>query len=301
VNKGELVDAMADASGLSKADAERALNSFIESVQSAVAKGDKVMLPGFGAFAPTQRSARIGRNPRTGEAVKIAASKAPAVFLADQDDLWSPEKTRVYLEHLEKAGKKWGPKTPLLVHGDLAVVDRRGKLIHRSFWKQQGLDPRRNDLRYLLVQNFVTGCAALVNRSLVKAALPLPPETRMHDWWLAQTAAAFGHLIPVAKPLVQYRQHGGNTVGAKTWSLGSVLARVRDPGGVHQKSLNDSCAQAGALEKRWGPKLPPQQGAMLRDLRDFPKKNAWGRRITLWRHGIARHSFLRTLWHYFTV
>ncbi len=76
MNKGELVEAMATSSGLSKADAERALNAFIESVQSAVAKNDKVTLPGFGAFSQTSRSARTGRNPRTGEPVQIAASKS---------------------------------------------------------------------------------------------------------------------------------------------------------------------------------------------------------------------------------
>jgi DNA-binding protein HU-beta len=76
VNKGELVDAMAEGSGLSKADAERALNAFIEAIQRAVAGGDKVTLPGFGAFAPTSRSARTGRNPRTGEPVAIPASKS---------------------------------------------------------------------------------------------------------------------------------------------------------------------------------------------------------------------------------
>ncbi len=76
MNKGELVDAMAESSGLSKADAERALNAFIESVQSAVAKNDKVTLPGFGAFSQSARSARIGRNPRTGEPVQIPASKS---------------------------------------------------------------------------------------------------------------------------------------------------------------------------------------------------------------------------------
>ncbi len=74
MNKGELIDAMAESSGLSKADSERALNAFIDAVQGAVANGDKVTLPGFGAFAQTQRSARTGRNPRTGEPVQIPAS-----------------------------------------------------------------------------------------------------------------------------------------------------------------------------------------------------------------------------------
>jgi DNA-binding protein HU-beta len=75
VNKSELVESISEGAGLSKADAERALNAFIESVQGAVSGGDKVTLPGFGSFSVSQRAARIGRNPRTGEPVQIAASK----------------------------------------------------------------------------------------------------------------------------------------------------------------------------------------------------------------------------------
>ena len=75
MNKSELVDNIAEGAGLSKADAERALNALIESVQGAVSGGDKVTLPGFGSFSVSQRSARTGRNPRTGEPVQIAASK----------------------------------------------------------------------------------------------------------------------------------------------------------------------------------------------------------------------------------
>jgi DNA-binding protein HU-beta len=75
VNKSELVDSIAEGAGLSKADAERALNALIESVQAAVASDDKVTLPGFGSFSRSSRAARTGRNPRTGEPVQIAASK----------------------------------------------------------------------------------------------------------------------------------------------------------------------------------------------------------------------------------
>jgi DNA-binding protein HU-beta len=75
VNKSELVDSIAEHAGLNKAEAERALNAFIESVQGAVASDDKVTLPGFGSFSRSSRAARTGRNPRTGEPVQIAASK----------------------------------------------------------------------------------------------------------------------------------------------------------------------------------------------------------------------------------
>ena len=75
MNKSELVDSIAEEAGLSKADAEKALNALIKSVEGAVAGGDKVTLPGFGSFSVSHRAARTGRNPRTGEPVQIAASK----------------------------------------------------------------------------------------------------------------------------------------------------------------------------------------------------------------------------------
>ena len=78
MNKTELVAAMAENSGLSKKDAEKALNAFIESVENAVKSGDKVSLIGFGTFEARERAARTGKNPRTGEAIKIEACKIPA-------------------------------------------------------------------------------------------------------------------------------------------------------------------------------------------------------------------------------
>jgi DNA-binding protein HU-beta len=76
VNKSELIDKVAGQAGLTKSDAERAVNAFIGIVEGAVATGDKVTVPGFGAWSRTQRAARTGRNPRTGEPVQIPASKA---------------------------------------------------------------------------------------------------------------------------------------------------------------------------------------------------------------------------------
>ena len=76
MNKSELIEKVAGRAGLSKSDAEKAVNSFIGVVETAVAANDKVTLPGFGAWSRTQRAARTGRNPRTGEPVLIPASKA---------------------------------------------------------------------------------------------------------------------------------------------------------------------------------------------------------------------------------
>ena len=81
MNKGELVSALAAKAELSKKDSEAALNALIDVIGETIAKGEKVQLIGFGTFESKSRPARVARNPRTGEEVKIAASKAP-VFKA---------------------------------------------------------------------------------------------------------------------------------------------------------------------------------------------------------------------------
>jgi DNA-binding protein HU-beta len=73
MNKGELVENMADAAGISKAAAERALTGLLDSISGALSKGDKVTLVGFGTFSVSKRTARQGRNPQTGAAINIPA------------------------------------------------------------------------------------------------------------------------------------------------------------------------------------------------------------------------------------
>ena len=75
MNKSDLIDGIAADAGLSKADAEKALNGFMNQVTSALASGDSVTLVGFGTYSTGDRAARTGRNPRTSEAIQIAASK----------------------------------------------------------------------------------------------------------------------------------------------------------------------------------------------------------------------------------
>ncbi len=77
MNKTELIAAVAEKADLSKKDAEKAIKAFTETVTEALAGGDKVQLVGFGTFETVERSAREARNPRTGEPMRVAASRAP--------------------------------------------------------------------------------------------------------------------------------------------------------------------------------------------------------------------------------
>ena len=77
MNKTELITAMAEQTELSKKDVEKTLKAFIDTVTEEVKKGEKVQLVGFGTFEVTERAAREGRNPQTGETIEIAACIAP--------------------------------------------------------------------------------------------------------------------------------------------------------------------------------------------------------------------------------
>ena len=84
MNKTELIEAVANDTGLAKSDTTRAIESVMDNITATLKSGEKVTLVGFGTFAPTERAARKGRNPRTGETIKIKASRG-AKFTAGKE------------------------------------------------------------------------------------------------------------------------------------------------------------------------------------------------------------------------
>ncbi|HET6724760.1 MAG TPA: HU family DNA-binding protein [Gammaproteobacteria bacterium] len=77
MNKSELIDAVANSANLSKADATRAVDGFVDAISNCLKRGDQVSLVGFGTFSVKHRAARTGRNPQTGQTINIAASNVP--------------------------------------------------------------------------------------------------------------------------------------------------------------------------------------------------------------------------------
>jgi len=224
---------------------------------------------------------------------------ADYLFFADQDDFWLPEKLSTMLAAMKEMESREKSGTPLLVHCDLAVVDERLKVISESFAHYSRLSPATADLGVLLCQNQVTGCACLINRRLLELACPVPSEVLMHDWWLALLAAASGKVGFIPLPLVKYRQHGGNVLGAvpfrkRTWQL---LFSTRQ-----WKKLLDTFSagirQTGLLAKRLrGRGVDLHRGAIEQievyaRILDVPPLT---RGQVLRRHGIGR-LVLRTGW-----
>jgi glycosyltransferase involved in cell wall biosynthesis len=144
----------------------------------------------------------------------LEASAAAYVALADQDDLWWPDKLERSLRLLQELEAIHGPETPLLVHTDLELVDEQGARLGETYLQRQRLDPTRTGLVDLVLTNVVTGCTVLCNRALLTRALPIPEQAVVHDWWLALVASALGRIEHLPLPSLSYRQHRDNVLGA---------------------------------------------------------------------------------------
>lgn len=149
----------------------------------------------------------------------LMSSRAPYVMLCDQDDVWLPEKIELTLQKMIQMEHRYGRTTPLLVFTDLEVVDDRLNTIHESFWDYQQLNPNKNTLNYLLLENIVTGCTTMMNARLRDIAQNIDPNAMMHDWWIALVASVFGAMEYIEIPTVRYRQHAQNVVGSHKFDL----------------------------------------------------------------------------------
>jgi glycosyltransferase involved in cell wall biosynthesis len=162
-------------------------------------------------------------------------STAPFAAFCDQDDVWLPEKLAVGLQAVLELEKRWGAETPCLSFSDLEIVDQCLKQTAASFWAHEKIYPERaNELSRVLTHNAVTGCTAVINRSLVERAAPIPKGAVVHDWWVAMTAAAFGHVMSVPQTTVKYRQHNGNEIGPRGYgakvSANRLIAFIKTAG-----------------------------------------------------------------------
>ena len=223
----------------------------------------------------------------------LQATKAPYVALADQDDIWLPHKLENSLALMQQLEDCHGLSTPLLVHGDLELVDVDGERLGCRYLQRQRLDSSRTDVMDLALTNVVTGCTALLNRPLLQQALPIPPEAPMHDWWLALVASAFGQIAQVDLPGVLYRQHGANIVGAQGLGFDYWKQRLQvllaDPtaGGTVRASIQ----QAALFQQRYGVHI-----STLAPLLRLPRRWRWLSLVRLWAHQHpCKHGPMRTL------
>ena len=245
---------------------------------------------------PEQDARNLG--PAGSFSALLQQTDANYVMFCDQDDVWLPDKVERILHRMKQIERQEGVERPILLHTDLVVADESLRTLSDSFWRYQRLDPRRGSaFSRLLVQNVVTGCACMLNRALVRKAAPIPPEARMHDWWVALVAAAFGRVECLPEATVIYRQHSSNALGAKRWGPSYVIGKALKFFTVDglARNLESTQQQAKAFFRRFGPELPPPQRQAVQAYAEIDQFGALRRRLLLLRHGIYKAGWIRNL------
>lgn len=132
-------------------------------------------------------------------------------FFCDQDDVWLSNKLETYMDRFKDCSEN----IACVVYGDLVVVDSNLKVISPSMWQFQNTGVRLSkNIKWLACRNPVTGCAMAINKQAYSIS-DFSKESVMHDWWIALSVrASGGELLEVTEPLVLYRQHENNVVGA---------------------------------------------------------------------------------------
>lgn len=143
----------------------------------------------------------------------LSQISAELYFFCDQDDIWLPSKIEKYLS----IANKYPINEPLLIHSDLIIVDETLNVLHNSFWEFNGSKQSEfNSFNFHCAYNNIPGCAMLINKRARDLSLIYPNTAKMHDAWVSLIVSFYkGNIISIIEPLILYRQHSNNTIGAK--------------------------------------------------------------------------------------
>jgi len=228
---------------------------------------------GDSRFVVSHSEDRLGAYANFGRALAMVPDAARYVALADQDDVWHPDKLARLGDALERSGAP-------LAFSDMRVTRPDGSVIADTYWTSRR--PNHRNYASLLLGNSVTGAASMFRHELLADALPLPTHfgNLYHDHWLALVAAATGPIQYVDSALHDYVQHDAAVIGHaganRGVTVGSLPGRLaalrgRPPGRLRDEwrriYFGEYCRMAltaVALEQRLGPRLAPPQRRALR-------------------------------------
>lgn len=293
---------------------ERYLREFLDSLAAQTLRGIEVvasddaskdntvaLLRGYDALPVRVIAHDTNQGVLRNFAAAIEGTRADHVFFADQDDFWESDKLELMTQRLRAIEAEHGVDHPALVFCDLRIVDEHLRELEPSYFLNTGKVPDAVDLRDYIVSNHVPGCAIVVNRALIRRALPIPDTVYLHDWWFMLVATIFGTVASVRQPLIRYRQHGNNTVGfvgAPKSKLSRLLRYAHKPGERWRKRRDFYRVAAGIVERnvaalrtKYAGTLPPEAARVL-DRLNSPR---WHDRLLALRGAKTGESTVATL------
>jgi glycosyltransferase involved in cell wall biosynthesis len=226
-------------------------------------------------FVWIENPRRLGARDNFGKAIQtVLGLGVDAVACADQDDRWYPDKLATQASVLERA------PALSIVHCDMHLL-YDGQVAPKTAWKFEGRNVKNCEPRHILIRNLVSGCSSLMDAELPRRYPVIPDAASFHDYWYALVASTYGGIHSIERPLLAYRQHGANVIGAKSmWRRPATLHPVRALRGSLKAWLETAHLEAAARHEGLpipGPALGV--GALvrigLRHVLDDPKLARW--------------------------
>ncbi|HAB60893.1 MAG TPA: glycosyltransferase family 2 protein, partial [Lachnospiraceae bacterium] len=201
----------------------------------------------------------------------LQASDAEYTMFSDQDDYWNKDKVERTLEKMKEMENKYGKDTPLVVFTDAIVVDSTLNLIHFSFHRSNHLNTKRVDLAHLLMENKLIGCTMMMNKALKNKIIAIPKNARVHDWWVALVAAAFGKIGYLEDSTILYRQHEDNVIGNQEY--GSYIKKRLASLQSQREVIYSNMKQAEEFLEIYNMLLTKEQKSLIGRFANLNKRN----------------------------
>ncbi|OPH06525.1 glycosyltransferase family 2 protein [Lacticaseibacillus paracasei] len=211
-------------------------------------------------------------------------------MFSDQDDVWLPDKIALSVKAIGI------DSSPCLVHTDLKVVDESLNTITNSFIQYSNLKPKKSDFAHILIQNNVTGCTMLWNKSL-NELIDFHSNSRilMHDWWIALLGATFGTIVFVKTPTILYRQHNENVVGAEAaGSLSYIISKMRNFKMI-RRGLQRTFEQAEYFKAVYYSRLNGSSQKLLNEYLRLPQESKPRRICLSIKYGFMKQSVIQII------
>lgn len=221
------------------------------------------------------------------------------IACCDQDDVWLENKLEIMYKELKKLENENSRDIPLLVHCDLFVVDKDMNIISNSFFDYSLFNKNADAINFYLLENYVTGCAMLFNRKLKWYMLKNYnlEKIYMHDWLAALISYTFGKGKFINQSLVKYRQHGNNSVGAKSAKkISTMIANAKRGFRFARKVVTDTYEQAEEFYKVNKEEIDQKKINIINGYANLQNKNKISRLLFYKKYNIRKIGFIRKIW-----
>ena len=226
--------------------------------------------------------------------LKYASENSDAEYFmfCDQDDVWNYDKIELTLQKMQELGNLYGNQIPLLVHTDLEVVNEKLETLSSSMWKSEHINPRANILNKLLLQNTITGCTMMINRTLARKSLSISSKAIMHDWWIGLIATSFGKIGFIEESTIKYRQHDKNDTGAKTYDYKFIINKLKK---IRDINIDKNIFQAEDFFKEYKDQLDKESKIMLEDFSSIKEKTYLQRVSIIFKYRLFKYGLIRNI------